>query len=107
MTAMWHGYRGGMTDEPMGADTKVSRELLAHIAAQMTELPEGFTPHPKIERLLQQRAEMGRGERMVDWGMGELLAYGSLLYQGVNVRLTGQDCARGTCSPKTSTVPAA
>jgi 2-oxoglutarate dehydrogenase E1 component len=98
MTAMWRGYRGGMTDEPISADTKVPRELLAHIAAQMTELPEGFTPHPKIERLLAQRAEMGRGERLLDWGMGELLAYGSLLYQGVNVRLTGQDCSRGTFS---------
>ena len=41
---------------------------------------------------------MGRGERPLDWGMGELLAYGSLLYQGVNVRLTGQDCSRGTFS---------
>ncbi len=98
MTAMWLGYRGGMTDEPMGADTRVPRELLTHIAAQMTELPEGFTPHPKIERLLAQRAEMGRGERLLDWGMGELLAYGSLLCQGVNVRLTGQDCSRGTFS---------
>jgi 2-oxoglutarate dehydrogenase E1 component len=64
----------------------------------MLELPPGFTPHPKIERLLEQRAQMGRGERALDWGMAELLAYGSLLHQGVNVRLSGQDCARGTFS---------
>jgi 2-oxoglutarate dehydrogenase E1 component len=98
MTAMWHGYRGGQTDAPVTADTKVSRELLEHISASMTEIPTGFTAHPKIERLLEQRAQMGRGERPVDWGMGELLAYGSLLYQGLNVRLSGQDCSRGTFS---------
>jgi 2-oxoglutarate dehydrogenase E1 component len=98
MTAMWHGYRGGITDAPFDADTKVPREILAHIAQAMTEVPAGFTPHPKIERLLEQRTQMGKGERPIDWGMGELLAYGSLLYQGINVRLSGQDCSRGTFS---------
>jgi 2-oxoglutarate dehydrogenase E1 component len=76
----------------------VPRQLLENITESMTELPQDFTPHPKIERLLAQRAEMGKGNRPIDWGMGELLAYGSLLYQKVNVRLTGQDCARGTFS---------
>ena len=98
MTAMWRGYSGGQTTEPVTADTRVPRELLTHIAEHMTQIPEGFTAHPKIERLLEQRAQMGRGERALDWGMAELLAYGSLLYTGVNVRLSGQDCARGTFS---------
>jgi 2-oxoglutarate dehydrogenase E1 component len=98
MTAMWRGYRGGVTDAPEDVDTRVSRPLLEQIAQSMTELPQGFTPHPKIVRLLEQRAQMGRGERTIDWGMGELLAYGSLLYQSVNVRLTGQDVSRGTFS---------
>ena len=98
MTAMWRGFRGGMTDTPVDADTRVPRDLLAHIADQMTEVPTGFTPHPKIVRLLDQRAQMGKGERPIDWGMAELLAYGSLLYQGLNVRLSGQDCSRGTFS---------
>ena len=98
MTAMWKGYRGGQTEQPVDADTKVPRALLEHIASSMTEKPDGFTPHPKIERLFAQRAEMGRGERALDWGMAELLAYGSLLYQGINVRLSGQDCSRGTFS---------
>jgi len=74
------------------------RPLLEQIAQSMTEVPQGFTPHPKIVRLLEQRAQMGRGEKPLDWGMGELLAYGSLLYQAVNVRLTGQDVSRGTFS---------
>ncbi|MDX2091053.1 MAG: 2-oxoglutarate dehydrogenase E1 component [Kofleriaceae bacterium] len=98
MTAMWRGFRGGLFDHPIEADTKVPRTLLEHIAQSITEVPPGFTPHPKIERLLAQRAEMGKGQRLLDWGMAELLAYGSLLYQGINVRLSGQDCARGTFS---------
>ncbi len=98
MTAMWRGYRGGVTESPEDVDTRVMRPLMEQIAQSMTEVPAGFTAHPKIMRLLEQRAQMGRGERPIDWGMAELLAYGSLLYQHVNVRLTGQDCARGTFS---------
>ncbi|MEJ7601052.1 MAG: 2-oxoglutarate dehydrogenase E1 component [Kofleriaceae bacterium] len=98
MTAMWRGYHGGVSEVPEDADTRVPRQLLENIAESMTELPEGFTAHPKIVRLLEQRAQMGKGERPIDWGMGELLAYGTLLYQHINVRLTGQDCARGTFS---------
>jgi 2-oxoglutarate dehydrogenase E1 component len=98
MTAMWRGYRGGITETPDDADTRVPRAVLEHIAAAMTEVPPGFTPHPKIVRLLEQRAQMGKGERPIDWGMAELLAYGSLLHQGINVRMSGQDCSRGTFS---------
>ncbi|HEY1553964.1 MAG TPA: 2-oxoglutarate dehydrogenase E1 component [Kofleriaceae bacterium] len=98
MTAMWRGYRGGIADAPEDVDTRVMRPLLESIAQSMSELPAGFTPHPKIARLLEQRAQMGKGERPLDWGMAELLAYGSLLYHGVDVRMTGQDCSRGTFS---------
>jgi 2-oxoglutarate dehydrogenase E1 component len=98
MTAMWHGYLGGLQEKPEDADTRVPRPLLENITVAMTELPPGFTAHPKIERLLAQRAEMGKGDRPIDWGMAELLAYGSLLHQKFNVRFTGQDCARGTFS---------
>jgi 2-oxoglutarate dehydrogenase E1 component len=98
MTAMWRGYRGGIVDAPIDVDTRVPRPVLESLAASITAVPPGFTPHPKIERLLEQRAQMGRGERPLDWGMAELLAYGSLLHQGVNVRLSGQDSARGTFS---------
>ena len=98
MTAMWRGYHGGVSEVPEDADTRVSLQVLQHIAESMTELPEGFTAHPKIVRLLEQRAQMGKGARPLDWGMGELLAYGTLLLQHINVRLTGQDCARGTFS---------
>ncbi len=98
MTAMWRGYRGGVTETPEDVDTRITRPLLEQIAQTMTEIPQGFTAHPKIMRLMEQRAQMGKGERPIDWGMGELMAYGSLLYQNVNVRLTGQDVSRGTFS---------
>jgi 2-oxoglutarate dehydrogenase E1 component len=98
LTALWRGFRGGITEAPEDVDTRVPRNLLETIAQSITEVPDGFTPHPKIVRLLEQRAQMGKGDKPLDWGMAELLAYGSLLYQGVNVRLTGQDCARGTFS---------
>ena len=52
MTAMWRGYRGGISEHPEDTDTRVPRAVLEHIAATMAELPPGFTPHPKIERLL-------------------------------------------------------
>ena len=98
MTAMWRGFRGGITETPEDVETKVPRGVIDNISTAMTEIPPGFTPHPKIERLLEQRAQMGNGERPIDWGMAELLAYGSLLHQGVNVRMSGQDCSRGTFS---------
>ena len=98
LTAMWRGYIGGIQAKPEEADTTLARSVLETIAQGITELPQGFTPHPKIARLLEQRAQMGRGERPIDWGMAELLAYGSLLNQGVNVRMSGQDCSRGTFS---------
>ena len=57
---------------------------------------EGFHIHPKVQKLLEQRLEMARGKRALDFGMAEALAFGSLLKQGVPVRLTGQDTRRGT-----------
>lgn len=98
MAAMWRGYRSEKYTAPDHVDTRVPRELLNEIADSITTVPAGFTPHSKIVRLLEQRAQMGRGEKTLDWGMAEMLAYGSLLRQGTNVRLTGQDCGRGTFS---------
>jgi 2-oxoglutarate dehydrogenase E1 component len=95
---MWRGYHGGTSDHPEDADTTVPRERLTAIATAMTELPPGFVAHPKIVKLLEQRAAMGRAEKPIDWGMAEMLAYGSLLDQRVDVRISGQDSSRGTFS---------
>ena len=77
-------------------DTGVAQDELTTLGEAVTHYPEGFHIHPKVEKLLEQRREMARGKRPLDYGMAEALAFGSLLKQGVPVRLTGQDSRRGT-----------
>jgi 2-oxoglutarate dehydrogenase E1 component len=95
---IWAGYRGGPDADVPDVDTGVPAAELGRLGAAIAAVPNGFTPNPKIARLLAQRAAMGRGERPVDWGMAELLAFGSLVSSGVRVRLSGQDSQRGTFS---------
>ncbi|MCU1631671.1 MAG: kgd, partial [Micrococcaceae bacterium] len=75
--------------------TAISAETLAHIGAAHTSIPDGFTVHPKLKALLDKREQMSR-EGGIDWGFGEIAAFGSLLMEGVPVRLAGQDSRRGT-----------
>jgi 2-oxoglutarate dehydrogenase E1 component len=75
--------------------TAISREALARIGQVHLEIPEGFTVHPKLKQLLERREQMSR-EGGIDWGFGELAAFGSLVTEGVPVRLAGQDSRRGT-----------
>jgi 2-oxoglutarate dehydrogenase E1 component len=75
--------------------TAVSKEVVEAIGNAHANLPTGFTVHPKLAQLLQKRFEMSR-EGGIDWGFGELLAFGSLLVEGTKVRLAGQDARRGT-----------
>jgi 2-oxoglutarate dehydrogenase E1 component len=78
-------------------ETGVARERLLEIAEVTSRAPENFTLHPKLERQFAQRAQLlESGE--VDWALGEALAFGSLLLEGTNVRLMGQDSRRGTFS---------
>ena len=69
---------------------------MKRLAERITTLPENFKVHPLVEKVLTDRAAMGRGEMNLDWGMGEHLAYASLVSSGYAVRLTGQDSGRGT-----------
>ncbi|WP_125609561.1 multifunctional oxoglutarate decarboxylase/oxoglutarate dehydrogenase thiamine pyrophosphate-binding subunit/dihydrolipoyllysine-residue succinyltransferase subunit [Specibacter cremeus] len=75
--------------------TAISAELLARIGAAHTRIPEGFTVHQKLMALLEKREAMSR-EGQIDWGFGELAAFGSLLVEGVPIRMAGQDSRRGT-----------
>jgi 2-oxoglutarate dehydrogenase E1 component len=75
--------------------TAVPLETIKRIADAHVNIPEGFTVHPKLIPLLQRRAAMA-SEGGIDWAMGELLAFGSLLLEGRPVRLAGQDSRRGT-----------
>lgn len=79
----------------VGWQTAIDPETLAHIGAAHANSPEGFTVHSKLQQLLERRQKMSL-EGGIDWGFGELAAFGSLLLEGVPVRLAGQDSRRGT-----------
>ncbi len=90
----WSGYMGAKwTDQ---ADTAVPLAELKRIGEKITTLPEGFTPHPLVNKLLNDRRAMARGDLNLDWGMGEHLAFATLVASGYAVRITGQDSGRGT-----------
>jgi 2-oxoglutarate dehydrogenase E1 component len=75
--------------------TAVSEDVIAAIGLAHANKPDDFTVHPKLQQLIQKRIEMTQ-QGGIDWGFGELLAFGSLLVEGVPVRLVGQDSRRGT-----------
>jgi len=80
-------------------ETGVARDLLDRVAAAMDRPPEGFTVHPKLARTLDTRRQLyDQGE--ADWSMAEALAFGSLLVEGTDIRLSGQDSRRGTFSQR-------
>jgi len=76
-------------------NTAITEENIKHLGNAFVNKPEGFTLHPKLAQLMEKRAAMVR-EGGIDWAMGELLAFGSLLKEGVPVRMSGQDSRRGT-----------
>ncbi len=88
-------FQAGYSHAPL--PTGVSGELLQTVVKGLTTLPANFTANSKIKRLLEQRAAILTGGP-IDWGMGETLAFGTLLAEGTPVRLSGQDCERGTFS---------
>jgi 2-oxoglutarate dehydrogenase E1 component len=100
LRGVWHGrYRGGPDKETPEADTSISDARFREVIAGIVKVPEGFHVHPKLERLLAKRAEsLEDPQSALDWGMGELLAYGSLVLDGYPVRISGQDVQRGTFS---------
>lgn len=85
-------------DFEVSPDTSISEELLQKIGDALVKLPEGFTPLKQIKRLIENRKEAFNNTKTLDWAMGELLAYGSVLAEGNLVRMSGQDVERGTFS---------
>jgi len=96
MPAYWDAYRGGRYSASLEVETGVPAEELEAIGEALARYPDGFHIHAKVKKLLEQRLEMARGKRALDFGMAEAVAFGSLLQQGVRVRLSGQDSRRGT-----------
>lgn len=81
------------TDE---SDTSVPLSELKRLSQRLTDVPEGFTLHSRVANIVEARRAMGEGKQPLDWGMAENLAYASLVAQGYGVRISGQDCGRGT-----------
>jgi len=79
-----------------GTETGVPGDKLLALAKTLKELPAGFTPHPKIQTLINKRYEAAINGNGLDWGNAETLAYATLLDEGMPVRLSGQDSRRGT-----------
>jgi len=90
----WAGIERDFTHKP--EETGVASEKLVRFADEMTSYPTNFTPHKKLAALMQKRRQMAIDGHSIDWGTGEALAFASLLDDGNNVRVSGQDCRRGT-----------
>jgi 2-oxoglutarate dehydrogenase E1 component len=102
LPSYWDKYTGGRYKAEYEVETGLPGEELREITNQLTTYPADFHIHPKVKKLLEQRAEMGVGKRRVDYGMAEALAFGSLVKAGVPVRLSGQDSRRGTFNQRHS-----
>src|SRR6266404_4942930 len=92
----WSAYHRGKFRPEYEVETGLTTEQIAELTGRLVRVPQGFHVHPKIVKLLEQRAEMGHGKRSVDYGFAEALAFGSVLLEGNPLRLTGQDTQRGT-----------
>ena len=104
MGERWQGFRRARAADLMESpDTGVKKETLKMIGAKLTVIPEGKRFFSKLEKILGDREKMMADESL-DWGMAELLAYGSLLIEGHPVRFTGQDVERGTFSHRHAVV---
>jgi 2-oxoglutarate dehydrogenase E1 component len=98
----WDNYKGGRYKPEYEVETGLPIVELQAITEPLTTYPAGFHIHPKVKKLLEQRADMGAGKRVVDYGMAEALAFASLVKAGVPVRLSGQDSRRGTFNQRHS-----
>ncbi len=104
MEDAFQGRSEAPSEAPPSADpehlapvTRVDRPTLDQVLSFITDLPDGFTPHPKLEKLLKDRSQ-ALESGSIDWGAAEALAFGSLAAQGVPIRLAGEDSRRGTFS---------
>jgi 2-oxoglutarate dehydrogenase E1 component len=96
---LWSSYRGGPDANVPDVKTTISQDAAKSLLENLARVPDDFACHPKTQRLvLQRRLEAALGEKPLDWGTAENLAFASLLAEGHNIRLTGQDVGRGTFS---------
>ena len=107
MEEEWRDYRMATPEDfHESPDTSFDKEALRQIAKTITTLPGDKKFFSKVQRLLKQRWEMVDTRDSLDWGMTELLAYGSLIHEGYNVRVSGEDSERGTFSHRHAVIKA-
>jgi 2-oxoglutarate dehydrogenase E1 component len=97
-TGVWQGLSNAYSHDPV--DTGVPLAVLDRIGKALSSWPESFNIHPKIRRLAEERGKVVSSRGKIDWALGEQLAFGSLLAEGVPARLSGQDSRRGTFSQR-------
>jgi len=97
----WSGLSQAHGEARRG-DTAVDTKILKQIGERLSDIPEGFNAHRTIRRFMDARRKMIETGQGIDWAMGEALAFGTLLEEGLGVRLSGQDCERGTFSQRHS-----
>ncbi|MDX2265103.1 MAG: 2-oxoglutarate dehydrogenase E1 component [Hyphomicrobiales bacterium] len=95
----WSGL-GQAEEGPRRGETGVALDTLKRLGERITHIPDTFTAHKTIDRLFANRRKMIEEGRGVDWAMAEALAFASLVNEGIPVRLSGQDCERGTFSQR-------
>jgi 2-oxoglutarate dehydrogenase E1 component len=100
MGGYWQGYYGGPEPENDDPQTTITLETAKQLLGKLTELPTNFSLNRKLKRFMELRAECATGARPLDWATSEALAFASLLTEGHPVRLSGQDCERGTFSQR-------
>jgi 2-oxoglutarate dehydrogenase E1 component len=98
----WKSFSNIYSHTPV--ETGVPGEVLDRIADAIGTFPQGFTVHPNLIKTLLARCENIKGRKAVDWGTGEAMAFGSLVLEGISVRLSGQDSRRGTFTQRHSVV---
>ncbi|MEB4592916.1 2-oxoglutarate dehydrogenase E1 component [Candidatus Thiothrix sp. Deng01] len=97
----WKAYLDQPWRQPI--ETACSAERIHALTARwVSQIPADFVVHPRVLKVLEARVAMGQGKQPADWGFGETLAYASLVEEGFDVRLSGQDCGRGTFSHRHS-----
>ncbi len=98
----WEPFLGKEWDTD--TDTSISTDRLNDLGEKFVQVPDDFKVHPRVARVLQDRTEMVNGDKPMDWGCAELLAYGAILQDEYKVRLSGQDVGRGTFSHRHATL---
>ena len=95
MVTDWAAFQRGIAWD-VAVNTAVPLQRLQQLAVPLTKVPENFTLHSRVQKIIDDRIAMARGDLPLDWGMAENLAYATLLTEGYPIRLSGQDTRRGT-----------